>query len=291
MTALWSDLPTPEPDYKSNVTLVRQSTIGQLQLCGKRVEYEGQEGYLEAVSEPLGFGQCMHYMVACTLDETVSSAELVANMYEWVDDLLHREYDWSLGLIPNVDAFLDELAVAYRGWVTKIRPRIKNVIAVEEEIFLPLGEGRQTHIVLRGTPDIVTKTRLRDTKTAGRGWTQDKADLSIQASLYLALVKQQYGLEYKDFTFDVYDRRKATWESIPVKRTVKQINSALKSAYDYGLQLEAGIFPATPVPEASFTKKRGWYCSPRFCGAWNICEYKYLADSVDENILAIRSWN
>lgn len=272
-------------------TLVRQSTIGQMQLCPKRVELDGEPGYLDAVSEQLVFGQCVHYLAEQDLSAGEPRLDLLANMHEWVETILHEQYDWTLAQVPNTRDFFDEVSGAYRLWRTVVHPSLKgSPLAVEGTMTLYVGDGRDTRIVLQGTADVIYASRLMDWKTSRSPWSQAKADVSIQASLYMALAKQEYGIEAKKFRFWNYARQRREWNYLDTERTVAQIDAALLSAYEYGKQIEAGVFPATPVPEASFQKKRGWYCSPRFCGAWNICPSKYMNDDVNEKVLAIRSW-
>jgi len=291
---LWKHLPLDNPPQYSeaNDTLVCQSTIGQLQLCEMRWGYRTHPKYLEAISEPMAFGTCAHYLCEQDLRTGEERLDLLSNMGEWVEKILVEQYDWSVSQISNPTEFFSELSVAYRTWLTQIKPKLPSTpVGIETKMQMHLGEGNYGEIHLQGTPDVIYEQYIRDFKTAGRGWKADKADVSIQASLYPALVKENFsGLKIQDFIFDVYDRSKSEWTSFPVKRRVKDINSALKHAFATGLKLEAGLFTAQPVPEASFVKKRGWYCKPKFCGAWNVCEFKYLADDVDENEIAIRKW-
>lgn len=290
----WRDLPlSGAPVYDEETdTLVRQSIVGQMLLCPKRVELDGQDGHLAMVSEPLAFGTCMHYLAEKDLEAGEPRLDLLTNMNEWIEEILIEQYEWSLDKVPNPRNFFEELAGAYRLWRTQVQPNLKGeMLGIEAEMQAYLGEGNSSAIHLQGTADVVFPTRLVDFKTSGRAWKQEKADVSIQASLYMALCKQVFDRKIQKFTFWCYDRSKREWTALETQRTVKQINSALLSAYEYGLQIEAGIFPATPVPESSFVKKRGWYCSPRFCGSWNLCPSKYLNDSVDESVVAIRSWN
>jgi len=302
--AQWSDLPQVNPpiyDEESDV-LVRQSIIGQLQFCPMRVALQGQEGFLETVSEPICFGTCVHHIIAedLILDEG-ERLDMLTNMADWVGPILADQYDWPLEMVPNIRDFFSEIAIAYSRWRTDVRPLIlnKKILGVEKQGELYLGEGKTSileahhysNIFLGGTGDVVLEDTLVDWKTASKDWQKGKADLSIQASLYMPMYKQMFDVSIKKMEFWVFDRQKVAWNLHSTTRTIPQIDAALLTAYNYGLQLEAGIFPATPVPEASFQKRRGWYCSPKFCGGWNICKAKYLNDKVDEKVLAIRSWN
>ncbi len=266
-----------------------------------RVGLTNNEGFLSPVNEKMVFGTCTHYLAEQDLVSGSERLDLLTNMGEWVEPILSEQYDWSLDQVYDPIAFFSELGVAYRTWRQQVHPLMKGSVAIEQEMWLPLGEGNNSYlsagkpdqamIWLKGTPDAVYEDRIVDLKTSGKAWSQAKADLSIQASLYMSLTKQELEIGIRKFTFYVYDRSKSRWDTIDTERTVPQINAALLTAYNYGLQHEAKIYPATPVPEANFNKKRGWYCQPHFCGAWNICDSKYINDGYDYTKVAIRSWN
>lgn len=288
----WKHLPLSQGEYDPDEDiLVRQSTIGQLQLCAKRVELADKAGYLEPVSEAMAYGTCLHYIIEKDMAAGEPRLDMLSNMDEWVEAVLVEQYDWTLAKVPNPRDFFGELAIGYRTWRKQVEPTLRGKpIGIEETMTLHLGEGRERSIWLQGTADLVYKTRLMDWKTSNSKWKQEKADVSIQASLYMALAKQTFGIEIKDFRFWTYYRKSREWTPFDTERKVREINAALLSAYEYGLQMEAGIYPATPVPESSFAKKRGWYCSAKFCGAWNICPAKYIADGKNTQEVAIRSW-
>lgn len=289
----WKDLPAKGYTFDDTTdTVGRQSSFGQLQLCGGRIGYADHEGFLPILSEAVVFGQCLHYIIS---EDLISGGKqqdmLLQSMGDWVNELLVTEYDWSLDKVSNVPVFFSELSTAYNLWRTTVKPHLPvQLIAVEQEMFMPLGEGKNGNLWLKGTADAVFEDTLMDWKTAGRGWKADKPQLSLQASLYMPLVKQNLNKSIRKFTFWVFNRQWGTWDQFVTQRSIEQINSALKTAYDYTAQIEAKIFPCTPVPESAFQKKRGWYCQPKFCGAWNVCEAKFMNDDVDESKVAVRSW-
>lgn len=242
------------------------------------------------LSEALCFGSCVHAIIANDLGQGEPALDMINNMAEWVDTLLVDQYAWSIGRVPNVRDFLDEIAVAYRIWRADVQPTLGSALCQEQTMVLPLGEYNNGHIVLQGTPDYVQEDALYDWKTAGRGWKPEKAQFSIQASLYPALVKQTLGRSIRTFRFWVYDRSKRNWTLFETGRQIAQIDAALRTAYDWGKVLASETYTATPIPEASFNKARGWYCKPNWCSAWNVCDYKYLGDTTLEIQRAERSW-
>lgn len=288
----WNQLPYKQPEFDPEVdTIVRQSTIGQLQLCPGRVGFENHPGYLQMISEPLAFGTCVHQLISQDLLKGELQEGLLLSMHEWVNEILVEQYDWDLERVPNIRDFFGEISLAYALWRSHVLPILEgDPIAIEQEARMFLGAGRTGNIWLQGTADAVYPTTLVDWKTASRGWKQAKADFSVQASLYMPLHKQALEVSIQDFTFWVFDRSKAYWSRHKTRRSVAQINAALATALQYGRQLEAQVFPCTPVPEASFNKARGWYCSAKWCGAWNVCDAKFMNDGIDEKVVAIRSW-
>ena len=301
MSMEWKELPvSTAASYDASWdTIIRQSTINQFQLCPMRVGLAKHKNFLAPVNEKMAFGTCVHYLAEQDLVASTERLDLLTNMGEWVEPILVEQYDWSLSQVSDPVSFFSELGVAYRTWRQQVQPLMKNSIAIESEMWLPLGEGlgecaneNDMHptIWLKGTPDAVYEDRIVDLKTSGKAWAQAKADLSIQASLYMSLAKQELDIGIKKFTFHVYDRSKSRWDILETTRTVPQINAALLTAYNYVLQHEAQIYPATVIPEANFNKKRGWYCQPYFCGAWNVCDSKYINDGYDYTKVAIRAW-
>lgn len=290
----WKDLPYEDaPEYNEETdTLVRQSGIGQFQLCAGRVGYDGQKGHLQMVSEPLAFGTAVHYLISEHLIHGKQQDKLLQTMPKWVDDMLRDDYDWGLDKVPNVGGFFGEISAAYSRWINFVLPTLPDApVLIEEEQRMYLGEGNSGNIFLKGTADAVYEDSLYDWKTAGRGWKPEKAAVSVQASLYMPLHKQTIApWSAQKFTFWVFNRQSGAWGKIVTRRTIPQMNGALRTALEYGKMMEAGIYPCSPVPEASFNKKRGWYCSPKFCSAWNICKSKFMNDGVDEKVKAVRSW-
>ncbi len=289
----WNELPYEMPEYdESQDTLIRQSTIGQMQLCPGRVKWVDHPEHLDMLSEPLVFGTCVHEIIANHLLEGKLQEKMLLSMDVWIEQLLVDDYDWTLKKVPLVRDFFSEIAVAYRSWVTHVEPTLdsKQIIAVEQRQLMYLGEGNSGNIFLHGTADLVFSNLLMDWKTSRRAWKQQKADFSIQASLYMPLHKQTLEVSIQEFWFWVFNRGAGVWSLLKTTRTTDQIDAALATALEYGRQIEAKAFPCTPVPEASFNKQRGWYCKPKFCSAWNVCDSKFMNDGINEKEIAVRSW-
>lgn len=115
--------------------------------------------------------------------------------------------------------------------------------------------------------DIYTANKeLRDLKTSGKKWTEDKAHTSPQPTIYREAVREATGEYPASLMFDVLVSSKIpTLQTLPTHRTdddlqvlVRQFNIMLDSIY-------AGIFhPAQPDH---------WVCSMKWCGYYFTCPH------------------
>jgi hypothetical protein len=264
--------------------LIRQSTINSMELCAARIGYQDTEGYQQPFSEPLLFGSLVHECIALaiTADDMLKTVLSIGHVLDAYLETEYPEWDYS---DFNLDSMIDEAQFALTEWWKWWEgEHVTNPVA-EQELYAQLGTLPDGRILwLYGTPDLysIEDAKLYDWKTAGRGWGAGKADHAIQASLYSHLVHQNTGIFIKDWKFFVYNRRKGAWESHQTARSAAESDSAALIAWMRGLEVAYGIYSATPTVTENFKDKRGWYCQPKYCPAWNICEFKYLADSIDE---------
>lgn len=278
----------PPPD---GVTVVRQSIINKMQNCPASYGYKDTWGYLEMLGESLTVGDGLHWCAANHMQGI--DPQLTMEAFDaYMETKLETDYDWTIGKIPNYGDLRQEILDAYRLWIFQIYlPNLDKAKSLQAEttLYMPLSDD----IWLEGTPDLVVNgDRIWDWKTAksDRQWNQMKADYALQASLYLAMHNANTEQGLTKFTFAVYNRAKAEWSTLTTLRNEQEMRSALLTALEYGKQIRAGAFPATPVVSEFMKRKRGWYCSARWCPAWNVCEHKYMNDSVDESEVAVRVW-
>lgn len=272
-----------------------------MQLCPARVGYAETDGFLPALSEALVFGTCVHGMAEYHLLNG-KKADTKPNAFdEWMEGILNEEYQYSIEQIPDKEwkTFRRKAIEAYRLWVFQVydhwlKPELSDeMFYVEADLITPIHELEDGRIIyLKGTPDLtLIGNRIVDFKTTNsRGWNQAKADYSIQASLYLWLHNQLFDEPLDTFDFHVYMRSKTDWNRYETKRTDPIMESAVHTAIQYGKQIATGVYPATMVDSDYGKLKRGWWCSAKYCGAWNICEHKFLNDDVNELEIASTKW-
>lgn len=275
----------PEPDADDLV--VRHSTISSMDLCPLRVGLATMPGYDPIPSPQMVFGSGTHELVAYTvktrrvfpLDE-LTTGRLTDLLYG-----LERQDGTDEPEIPphadaeTVAAMADEMRIAYLSWVEQVWPLIEDWrwAAVEERLLRCLGvmsDGRA--VWLSGTPDAVSaEPRGFDWKTAGRGWKEGRVHAETQPTAYTWLLNQG-DLEW---SYVVYDRSKQEWGWHDTRRTMVQAEAFARHAYVRGIQIGLGLYPATPVAKA--LSRRGWWCSAKYCNAWNVCPAKDIGDSVN----------
>lgn len=282
------------PTPPEGATIVRQSAINNMMLCPARQGYAQADGFVDAQSEPLVFGSTVHDIIADVLRGELSQLAALTSdtIINYANADLEAREAWSLVSLltpPRLSDWVDEVRECLNLWFVQVQPELKDmrIESVEETFYMPLDI--KSNIWLQGTCDLMPFNadgeRIGiDWKTAGRGWKDDKAATIMQAPLYTALAYERYMQFISEWYFCVYNRQKTQWDWIPRNVDAVQVAAALKTALEFGKMMQHNIYPATPYPSGGFTDRRGWYCSAKFCGAWQICEYKgMLGDDKDLN--------
>ena len=281
-----ADASTPSDDD----VIIRQSTINSMELCAARIGYKDVEGYFDPFSEPLVFGSLVHELIELAIEDGD-----VSSIIDNADYVLDAVMATKFNIDPNEAQGL-VFSMMERGMVTEAQHALKLFWSwwEREQVTTPVSEHQmyaqlgilpdERKVWLFGTPDLYTVEgkKAYDWKTAGRGWSIGKADHMIQASLYSHLIHHETDVLIEDWEFLVLNRRKGEWESHKTTRNTQQIEAAKKIAWMRALMVAHEIYPATPIVTENFKTKRAWYCSPKFCPAWNVCEFKYIADGFDE---------
>ena len=261
--------------------IVRQSTANNLEFCPAREGYKTHPDWKELVSEPAVFGTLQHSLIERRLHGETVEEILYSNIQQHVDDVVNACF-LDAGQTTDgkmADGLLAETIRAFTAWTKTTAKLDFTPLLIEETLEATVLETDDYQVVLRGTPDLFTQCPTGyDWKTSGRAWKEGKAANSIQAPLYVWLVEQKYGVRARQFTFVVYNRAKGEWTLQDTYPSDGFIESALARVGEYGRMIAAGVYPATPLTYAYGKPSRGWYCSEKWCGAWDFCKYKNLAD-------------
>lgn len=278
---------------------VSQSLMGQYFMCEGRVGYKEDPRYVDKPGEKTIYGTVAHHIVEDHFEsggQMILTSQLVSiylNMALQKDNTSRQE----LGISEADEAeFVEELLVWYQMFKqSQLAAELEdNVVAMEQRRYLPLGFTQDgMPIVLAGTPDLVVKTSngftIKDLKTTSSNkWSSATANMSKQPDVYQALLYAEYKTE--GFEFLVWHRGKQEWNRFYTSRTLHDINVTLQQAYLMGLKIHNGVFVPNPIDYNSWTNKRAWYCSPKWCGAWTFCDFKDLHDDKDVEEVPVISW-
>lgn len=255
--------------------IARQSYKNQLEKCPASLGYQlaGLSTYTYA--EGRFFGTGLHAVAEYGLTKSPGAAVAAAK------DIVLEAYinEHGDGPVPFGTELVDEIRSAVRSLFTFFNISNDDVLLQEDKMYLPLGELEDGRTVwLQGTPDLVTLSEIVDWKTAKRKWTPLHSASSNQPSLYRPMVRWNHGFDPLYFRFIAYNRGNGQWLTDVTDRTEEQMLAALKNIYEVGRQIAAGVFPAKPYMDTFGKKTRGWYCSPTWCDAWDVCEFKEIKE-------------
>ena len=271
--------------------ILRQSSVGSMDLCPARQGYLLSGKATQMPSEAMTFGTMIHSFAEWRLEGN-HDVVTTKHLEEWWDETIDSDSDGQFTLqdLLTPTALADKLHEAVQAcheWDTTVFPELglSQDVLIEELLLVPMGvtpSGRE--MWLRGTADVVDlgNAHILDWKTAGRGWDPSKAMSTHQAQAYSFLVEGATGKLILDFTYWVWNRKSWTWEQHVTERTPSQVDAWIKHAWQRGLQIEAQAFPFTPWDSTFGKFKRGWWCSAKYCAAWDVCEGKSLPDDVWE---------
>lgn len=285
------ELPDWEQPRKNDI-VIRQSDVESLTLCPARMGYRGVKGHDSAPSEPMAFGTLVHAMLDKHI-ETMAPIPLGKLLNaEYVRTLLVEvmlkdgHHPLSLTNTYHIDQIAREAIYTYRQWIDQWWLPIgsnRQIISYEETKIKPLGMiNKTTAVWVQGTADLVHTFGVDDWKTAGRGWDKGKSGTRIQAPTYVWLEAEHFHhLSRVPFTYVVYDRAKQVWSEHITYIEPANIDATLNAFMTWAKMIHREVYPPTPTAPTG-RPGRGWWCSAKFCGAWNICEYKgMLPDGAD----------
>ena len=159
-----------------------------------------------------------------------------------------------LAMAEGKDTVVSLAALFRRELAPTITPAL-----VEEKIILDLpGVDLPVVAIL----DLYTEDKaLRDLKTSGKKWSEDKAHASHQPTAYREAIRQATGEYPAQMLFDVLVGTKTPGlQSLSTRRDEQDTAILVRKFQIMCASLNAGIFPPAQPDH--------WCCSPKFCGYW-----------------------
>lgn len=290
MTITDLPLPTTRPS-------VSPSQLGQADLCMARLDprLQAHPLYDDTASEQASFGNVVHAFIEATL---VTGQALDLGDEAWVQDAIR----WTLaGRREPLDWYdmhrsdlrrrqwADEVVTGYTTWLGQVLNAPDTLVfgptsLVEERLDWELTEADGFEWRLSGIPDLLTPgVGGYDWKTASKPWKkgQSKVDKSDQLSVYTALAWYE-GLydagATMPWTLFVYDRKGQEWESYETTRSVGQVESSVAALEALARTKGAGVYTPRRTTSVWGEVQRGWWCSAKWCDAWEACPYRDIGD-------------
>ena len=271
-------------DPPDDALWIRNSDASSWELCAARHGYLRRGEAKQIPSEAMSFGTAVHTfaeMRCMGWDDVATTVQL----REWWEEAVERDgYELSdLADEARIEASLQEMIVACTLWDSTVRPTLNYTEAVELEpkMQAPLGRlpsGRE--VWLHGTPDVLDVDLIDDWKTAGRGWKGSKADALGQLSMYIFLAEATRGFTIEGGTYWVYDRSKQQWVAHVTSRTSAEVDAYLRHIWQMARAIDGEAYTFNPWQSTFGDYKRGWWCSAKYCAAWDVCEGKAVHDDV-----------
>ena len=265
---------------------VRNSDVVSWDLCAARHGYLRKGAAKQVPSEAMSFGTMMHTFAEMRLmgwDGVVT----VQQLEEWWEEAVEKD-GFSLSELaerPRIDASLQEAVQACAAWDVQVRPLLgySEKVEFEPRLQAPLGvlpNGRE--VWAHGTPDVLDVDLIDDWKTAARGWKESKARATGQLSMYIFLAEAARGYSITDGTYWVWDRSKYGWKAHFTTRDAAHVDAYLRHVWQIARAIDADAYSFNPWSSNFGDYKRGWWCSAKYCAAWDVCEGKAINDDVWE---------
>lgn len=282
----------------ADAVLVRQSTSKSMALCPAKQGYLLSGEAKQVPSEAMSFGTMIHTFAEERLRG--NTAMVTFDMLEqwWVEAVEKDGFDlYDLVAPERLRESLQEAIEACAAWDKDVYPRLgygvddykSGELQLELRMEFPLGvlpNGRE--VWMHGTPDVTfipdnpTVRTIDDWKTARRGWDISEADMTQQLDVYSWLAERTEDAQVLQGTYWVWNRDKRYWEPLSTSRTDAQVEATMRHMWQVARQIDGEAFPFKRTDVSWGKHKRGWWCSPKYCAAWDVCEGKHLNDDVWE---------
>jgi hypothetical protein len=264
--------------------------MASMMLCPARVGQTDNKDYDATPTEALTFGSYVHTLIEQfgfgIEDPSPKTGRQLFEM-EFNDDVKNMPYP-----PPSLDEVASDTLIArsveeglhaLRLWREQVLPHLSPDGKAEGFMFAHVADLPDgTKVWLRGTPDYVEKTpdgvvTIDDWKTAATDWPKNKHLSEIQPFGYRELYQAVTGVLAHRFQWWIYSRKDQVWRprSITFERTADQRDAFMAQLLVCARMIADNTFMYTPTSGFG-NSPRGWWCTAKYCNAWNICPGKHL---------------
>jgi len=253
--------------------MLRQSWLGQLAMCPERARQDMVGLSERTETSNTMIGTAVHYGIEQCLNEMMMAGEPLneldsvnSSMGYW-NEHSHEIDNWN-HTRENAEQIIEANT---KVWWNEVMPDMRP-IAVEEQFEVPLTTLESgTEVWLTGTIDCVQEFpyAITDWKNPG-GKPRDEWLMkrwSVQAAAYTYAVNELYKFG-EPLPFEFVHLVKGKVHRTTVNFGPAEWESLVALARSAGTLIEANL-STWPLNMA------GWWCSPKWCGAWKTCRGQY----------------
>lgn len=236
------------------------SSISRYLKCGKQWKYRYIDKLQEESSEALLFGSAWHEFIKKYLLTPKHNAVLDVIWIETVEQDKYHNLPILIGGLGDKMLVSQDITNAIEDLSGTVN--IES-LEMETELHIP---GVPVPVI--GFIDMIQNDGIPiDIKTASRKWTQEQADTSLQPTFYLAALEQLQMVKLPArFKFMVFTKTKNP--AVQVLETTRTHEDVFAL---YGLIGE--VWQAIQREVFTPTDPGNWWCSHKYCGFWDVCEY------------------
>ena len=249
------------------------SQVDRIEKCGLQWDFRYNRKIIMPPNVAMVKGSSCHYGAKENFTQKIEShidlkpsdvGEMAVTYYEANTDDMElnfedkgRNRDDVIG--ENKDLTYDLMVAFMETFAPTVQPKW---VETKQEIVIP-----QIKKSFLGIIDLIDiQDWVRDTKVSAKKKSQADADNSFQLSSYALIFKARFGYLPPRVVLDclvnyVKGARVVTVES---QRTDKDLQRCVSRILNAPAVIESGNFTAAPAD--------AWWCTPKFCGYWPICE-------------------
>ena len=257
---------------------IHQSSALMFLRCQPQYAFRYIEGIKSPPRSALAFGSSFHKTNDLNYTQKIETHEdlPVSDLRDfWVDDFERRteEVEWSdkerEQKVEVVRGKLIDTGVKCVSLYQEIVAPITQPLAVEQPFRITFDDDFPYD--LAGTIDLITDWEaIDDNKTAAKSPNKTEAEQSLQLTLYaLGYRATTQRIEKGLSLTHIVKSKSPKIIRQTTSRTNQQIQTALKLLGRLVKQIEDTKRSGAFLP----TNPSNWWCSPEWCGYWNICEF------------------
>lgn len=259
--------PKRKADAKPHLSPSQLETLSQ---CGLKWAFRYIDGIVTPPTAAQARGTGVHSGSQANFEQKIESHEdlpvaeivelSVAGFESEVAGGISLDADDAAGAATAIAYAKDETRDAAEFYAQHVAGKYQPIF-VEKEIRIELPGERDLLMYL----DVGTKDGFMDLKTSKKSKSQEEADQSLQLTAYAVGYLHDTGEWPETIALEtiVCTTKQVKSSRVTTTRDVEDANALAYRIEAFNNAIAAGNFIPAPVG--------AWWCSPKWCGYWNIC--------------------